>query len=250
VFGAPGWVADGSVGVAGEGGRRFELVSRLADRADASPVAMLERASVLGPGWCGVSGMAVSLLNDHGPGLVVCASGPVAAALEGLQSSLGEGPGLKAHGDGAAVLVGDVAASTLWVQYSQAAVQAGAAAVFGFALHIGAARFGAMTLHRDRRGDLGSEGLRDAVVLSEIVTSLVLALQANGDVWSDGDLDDLDAGWLVIHQATGMVSAQLDVAVDAALARLRAHAYGAGRSLGEVAADVVARRLRLDGDGP
>lgn len=246
VVGATRPAAARSIAVAPEPGRRFELISQLVGGTETSPVAMLARAALLAPAWCGVSGMAVSLLNDHGPALVVCASGPVADELEELQSTLGEGPGLQAHNGGAAVLVGDVTASTRWVQYSQAAAQAGAAAVFAFPLQIGAARFGAMTLHRDRRGDLASDELRDAVVLSEVVTSFVLAFESDGEVWNGGDLEDLDTGWLVIHQATGMVSAQLRVTVDVALARLRGHAYATDTSLREVAADVVARKLRLE----
>jgi hypothetical protein len=51
-----------------------------------------------------------------------------------------------------------------------------------------------------------------------------------------------------VHQATGMVSVQLGVSMEVALLRLRAHAYASGRPLGEVAQDVVARRLRFDDD--
>ena len=43
-----------------------------------------------------------------------------------------------------------------------------------------------------------------------------------------------------------MVAAQLEVSVGEALVRLRAHAFGNDRPLAEVAADVVARRLRFD----
>jgi hypothetical protein len=40
-----------------------------------------------------------------------------------------------------------------------------------------------------------------------------------------------------------MVLAQLDIPAQDALVRLRAHAFAQGRPLGEVARDVVARRL-------
>ena len=55
--------------------------------------------------------------------------------------------------------------------------------------------------------------------------------------------------WAEVHQATGMVSAQLGVPMDEAFVRLRAHAFADRRSLRDVARDVVARRLRLPG-GP
>ncbi len=50
----------------------------------------------------------------------------------------------------------------------------------------------------------------------------------------------------VVHQATGMVAAQLEVSVGQALVRLRAYAFGNDRPLTDVARDVVARKLRFD----
>jgi hypothetical protein len=49
----------------------------------------------------------------------------------------------------------------------------------------------------------------------------------------------------VVHNASGMVSAQLDIDVDEALLRLRAVAFVIGRPLADVARDVVNRELRL-----
>jgi hypothetical protein len=46
-----------------------------------------------------------------------------------------------------------------------------------------------------------------------------------------------------------MVSAQLGLGLAEALVLLRARAYAQDRPLADVAADVVARRMRLD-DGP
>jgi AmiR/NasT family two-component response regulator len=46
-----------------------------------------------------------------------------------------------------------------------------------------------------------------------------------------------------VHQATGMVLVQLEVSAQEAFVRLRAHAFATRRPLGDVARDVVARRL-------
>jgi hypothetical protein len=48
-----------------------------------------------------------------------------------------------------------------------------------------------------------------------------------------------------IHQATGMVVAQLGVSADDALAVLRAHAYAGETSLSDIAEQVTARSLRF-----
>jgi hypothetical protein len=45
-----------------------------------------------------------------------------------------------------------------------------------------------------------------------------------------------------------MVSVQLDMTVEEALLRLRAHAFGTNRRVTEVARDVVERRFRLERD--
>ncbi len=54
-----------------------------------------------------------------------------------------------------------------------------------------------------------------------------------------------------IDQATGMLTEQLGTGIAEAFVRLRAYAYAQDRQLGDVARDIVTRRLRLDaGDGP
>jgi len=64
-----------------------------------------------------------------------------------------------------------------------------------------------------------------------------------------GQPSDLRRRRAEIDQATGMVSAQLDVAIGGAVVRLRAYAYAQNRRLSDVARDIVARRLRLTPDG-
>jgi AmiR/NasT family two-component response regulator len=58
-------------------------------------------------------------------------------------------------------------------------------------------------------------------------------------------LDHSVHGRAEIHQATGMVVAQLGVSAQDALARLRAYAFAEQRLLGDVAHDVVSRRLHF-----
>jgi AmiR/NasT family two-component response regulator len=48
-----------------------------------------------------------------------------------------------------------------------------------------------------------------------------------------------------VYQAQGMVMIQLQVGLTQAMSRLRAHAFAHDRPLGDVARDVVARRLVL-----
>jgi AmiR/NasT family two-component response regulator len=100
---------------------------------------------------------------------------------------------------------------------------------------------------RDRPGALSAEGLARGLVIADVASQVVLAVQAG----ARGDrvhevLAGEPAHWAEVHQATGMIAAQLGVSVDDAFVRLRAYAFGDNRTLREVADDVVARRLRLD----
>ena len=122
-------------------------------------------------------------------------------------------------------------------------------AVFGFPLQVGSVRLGALNLCRDRAGPLSDDQHADALVMADIAAQAVLVLQANAP---PGQLAAaLGAGadfHYVVHQAAGMVAAQLEVSVGQALVRLRAYAFGNDRSLTDVAKDVIARKLRFDAD--
>ena len=59
-------------------------------------------------------------------------------------------------------------------------------------------------------------------------------------------LEQVPSHRAVVHQATGMVSAQVSVSVSSALTMLRAYAFAEDRPISEVAAEVVDRRLRFD----
>jgi len=131
-------------------------------------------------------------------------------------------------------------------------------AVFAFPLRIGAISVGVLTAHRGVPGPLVEGQLADALALAEAVGVLLLHGAPVGD-GGDGVLlgEGRRGGWAgpgthraEVHQATGMVSVQLDVSLAEALVRLRAHAYAQDRGIAEVAADVVARRLRFRDPNP
>jgi hypothetical protein len=60
---------------------------------------------------------------------------------------------------------------------------------------------------------------------------------------SESVADGIWSSRSVVYQATGMVSVQLQVSPEDALAMLRAHAFAHGTTLNEIAEHVVARRL-------
>lgn len=126
-------------------------------------------------------------------------------------------------------------------------VGAGVRAIFGFPLEVGAVRLGALNLYRDHPGSLTDDQHADALVMADVTAQALVVMQANAPAGRLAVELEANADFqYVVHQASGMVAAQLDVTVGQALIRLRAHAFGNDRRLAEVAEDVVARRLRFD----
>jgi hypothetical protein len=225
------------------------LDEALAAAVDDRPIAALERLCRAAVGPLGVSGVAVTVLAGSQSRGVVCASDDVARRLEELQFTLGEGPGVDAHDGLVPSLERDLASSSRWPAFARAAVEAGVGAVFAIPLRVGEAKLGALVLYRRLPGALSEGSLADAAVLGRAATDVLLALLADLPAGAlPAVLEDVSARRAHVHQATGMVSVQLQIPMVDALARLRARAFADGRSLGDVAADVVARRLSFIGD--
>jgi hypothetical protein len=124
--------------------------------------------------------------------------------------------------------------------------QAGVQAVFALPLQWGTINLGVLDLYRRTPGSLSRTQLRDARSAADTAALLLLGLRTD-----PGDEQPWDQSWssrAEIHQATGMVLAQLGVSAADAFARLRAHAFAEQRLLGDVARDVVARRLTFTND--
>jgi hypothetical protein len=204
----------------------------------------------------GVDGAGVTVMASPAARDTVHATDAVASELEQLQITLGQGPCLDTFADGGPVLAVDLRArdyQTRWPAFAPAALRSGAGAVFALPLQVGAIRLGAMDLYRRRPGELRQPQLADALAYAEAVCMLLLDMAGGappGTAESARRRDDPTAHQAVVHQATGMVLVQLGVSADAALVRLRAHAFAQDRPLAAVARDVVERRLRFKPDPP
>jgi GAF domain-containing protein len=199
-----------------------------------------------------VSGAGITLMTDEGAArMTVCSSDDVAQVMEELQFSLGEGPCVDAYAQDCPVSEPDLATATTgrWPGFAPAALAAGAVAVFGFPLRAGGRRIGTLNLYRDRPGLLSDEQVADALVVADVIAREILTIQARAPLGAVGDgLVGEPELRLVVHQATGMVAAQLEVDVNQALTRLRARAFADGVSVNTVAAAVVNRELRFAPD--
>ncbi len=210
-------------------------------------VAALCRAAVPCLGVDGASVIATSGMVAREP---LFASDGLSAQLEELQFTTGEGPGAQDLEFGAPLLVPDLESVTArWPIFVPAAVTAGARALFAVPLQAGAIQVGVLSAYRARPGPLAITQLADALVLADIALQLVLDAAAGISGSPDyRPLDGLSDRRAEVYQAVGMISAQLEVDLEEAFVRLRAHAFVSGSALGDTADDVVNRRLRLEPD--
>ena len=234
--------------------RRARLWGLVAERAGIQGVTVSAgHACEVAAAVAGVDGGWLSMMSDPARRVLIHATGQRAAELEELQFTLGEGPCTDAFRSGSPVLVADLAARgwrEWWPGFTPAGVAAGAAALFAFPLVQGAIRVGVLGLYRATPGSLSPGALSDVLVCADVALLLLLNSRAGLDGGGDGFAED---GWsddhARVYQATGMLSAQRGVGLEAALALLRAYAFSHDLTLDEVASAVVARRLRLDSDG-
>jgi hypothetical protein len=197
-----------------------------------------------------VDGAGITVMGAGQSGLL-SASSPRMAALEDLQFTMGAGPCQDAFHTGRPVHAPrfDDGAIARWPAFATQARDAGVHAVFAYPLTSDGAKVGVLTLYQDREGDLSAAQQDDSVLMAKVITETVLSLQdaAPEGVLAEG-LEVAVAYRAQIHQASGMVSIQLRIPVTEALVRIRAHAFASGQPVGEVAAEIVARRLRLTDD--
>jgi len=230
--------------------RRTRLWSMIVAQAHGQPVT-LEHACAAAISATGADSAAVTVTLSAIPRETVYASDRLASDLEDLTLTLGEGPSVDASAGGPTVVADLTTPACLarWPAFAPAAVQAGVRAVFALPLQVGAIRLGVLDLYRARAGDLDREQLADALVLADTACALLLdAAQPDGPHPNGHRPEQASPAHPEVHQATGMIIAQLGVTAAVALTRLRAHAYAHDRRLRDVAADVVARRLRFHPD--
>lgn len=217
--------------------------------AERTPAAALAELCRVAAGLLSVSATSVALRTAAHPGGGFVNSGALAEAMTELEFVLGQGPGVDAYDGRRPVLVSDLdQGAARWPQFAPAALEAGVRAVFAFPLQVGAIRFGSVCLFRDEPGELERDGgVRAALALADALLAVLLQLapDAAGDGQGDG-IGALAGHRAAVHQATGMIAAQLGVRVDEALLRLRALAFAEGRPVDEVARRVVDKKLRFN----
>ncbi|MER5184665.1 ANTAR domain-containing protein [Streptomyces sp. NPDC002896] len=204
-----------------------------------------------------VGGAGLSAMSRTGASHPLCSTDDISEQLEELQLMLVEGPCVDAFARGSAVLTPDLLTTELqdhWAVFADAALEAGARAVFSLPLQMGAISPGVLDLYANVPTVLDTEELADALAFADLATLLLLDARIDetgaptGGPMPDRSFEDLGAYRAEIDQASGILTVQLGVGIEEAFVRLRAYAYVQGRRLADVAADVVAHRLRFSPD--
>jgi GAF domain-containing protein len=194
-----------------------------------------------------VDGAAISLLTGSVARQTLAATDAIAELLEDLQFTLSEGACMEAARTGSPVLVPDLRHGSevaRWPVFAAAVMERSPVqALFALPLQWGAVNLGVLDLYRREPGSLTDNQLRDAISTADTAALMMLGLRTEPDHGGAGWLDHAVAHRAEVHQATGMVSVQLDISAADALSRMRAHAFVHDRLLIDVARDVVARRL-------
>lgn len=197
-----------------------------------------------------VTGAGITIMGgDHaGP---ICVSDPQMKALEDLQFTVGEGPCRDAFHTGMAVHAPrlDTEAWSRWPPFVDLANASGIGAAFAYPLITQGAKIGVLTLYQQAEGQLSAAQNEDSVALAVILAETLLRLQDTAPRGTlAASLEGAVAYRAEIYQASGMVAIQLQIPPPEALLRIRAHAFAHNQPVDVVAADIVARRLRLHND--
>jgi GAF domain-containing protein len=192
----------------------------------------------------GVTGAGVMLMSGGQHRGVLGTSDRTALTIEDLQFITGEGPCIDACRDRRPVREPDLAEphTPRWPAFTGPALDAGVRSIFGIPLTSGRECVGVIDLYRDTAEDLSDAQIDDVTSVAALVAETVVRMQSDAPVGTLApELQMALRYQAVIHQASGMVSAALDITVAEALVRLRAHAYAVDLPLRDLARSIVDR---------
>lgn len=222
------------------------MLDRLDDALDALEQSAGRPSTFSDPfvGMFPISGAAVSTVGALLGSETISASDDLAARVDELQFDLGEGPCWDAVDTGRPVLEPTLRTRPhrTWPAFSPAIERENVASLFAFPLVLGTLRIGAVDLYSSNPVELNEAQSKQAEAMASVVSRHVLRAaldEADGDFRDEGNAYSRR----VIHQATGMVLAQLRLPADDARLVIQGHAFATNQSMMDVANDIVNRRL-------
>lgn len=238
------------------------LISELAQVLAREPVSLpiAERMCRACAAVVKADGAAITLVPASSERVVMGATDPIAARIEDLQEVVAQGPTLHAFtkNQPAEFIVpgAGLGPSAQWDRFAESLHDLfGPLTVRAVPIRPGRRRsddvLGVLMLYR--RGARRMDPEADAIqLLADAIGGALIQVQ--GGLVPPREFDLSDGPWsqrAMVHQATGMVVAQLRLTPVDALVLMRAHAYAHDQSLDEVARLILSRELdftRIDPD--
>ncbi|MCU1669498.1 MAG: hypothetical protein JWP40_2425 [Blastococcus sp.] len=196
-----------------------------------------------------IDGAGISLVDGAQQRVPLGASSESAADAERLQFTVGEGPCTTAQNTRMPVFAVEEDLRHRWPVFSDLLIGGTPyRAVVALPLQPALAGAGAIDLYFAQSEGVLALDVFEALAVGELVTS-ALSEAAVWSTWSPGE----GPAWLhgpvpqrraAVWEALGMLSVDLELDTPAALALMRSHAYATGRSVDDVAAELLAGRLR------
>ena len=193
-----------------------------------------------------VTGASISTLGGVLGNETISASDAHAARLDEAQFDVGEGPCWDAMRSAAPIAEPALRAegAARWPAFAAAVQHEPVSSIFAFPLIVGPLKIGAVDLYSQDPVALDPGANQRATALADVVGRHILrAALATASADDDADLNPRTRR--TVHQATGVVLAQLQISPDDALVMIQAHAFASGQSVMEVAGEIVEGRLRF-----
>jgi hypothetical protein len=196
-----------------------------------------------------VDGAGLSLQDASQQQVPLGASSDEAEIAERLQFTAGSGPCTAAQETRQPVFAVEEDLHRRWPVFGELLGEATSfRAVVGLPLQPALAGAGAIDLYFRRSADVPGLDVFEAMAVGELITSALSDAAVwstwpatRGPEWLQGPTPQRRAA---VWEAMGRLSVDLEVSTPTALALLRARAYGDGRSVDDVAADLLSGGLR------
>ena len=195
------------------------------------------------PGLLGADGAGLLLVDEEQVLRCVCATDPLADALEATQEETGRGPCVAAFLDDVVVAVDDVTADARWPALGAGLRAAGIGALLGMPVESGGAALGTLNLYTKEARAWDGDDLRASAAFARLAGRLLATalLGERHERLAEQLQHALDVR-LVVERAVGVAMALEDADPEPPFASLRARARRTRRPLREVAEEVIRER--------
>ncbi len=189
----------------------------------------------------------ILLLSPAGHLEVIVSTSERSELVSLMQLRVGEGPCVESVDTGAVVSVSDIAeVAHRWPAFAEAARASGYASIHAIPMRLRHSTIGSLNLFRDRTGSMNTADAIAAQALADVATISILQQRlAEESEIAQSQLQRALDSRVIIEQAKGFLAQRRGLDMDAAFTLIRSHARSTQSRLGDVAADVIADRIRL-----